>query len=233
MSIHIDAEKGDIAETVLMPGDPLRAQYVAETYLEDVHCYNRVRNMLGFTGTCGGNRVSVQGSGMGIPSISIYATELAAQYGVKKIMRIGSCGSLQQDLQMREIVLAQSASTNSSLNRVRFGGTVDYAPSASFSLLMCAYTAAMEKGVSARVGPVFSCDDFYADNESWWIQLAQYGVLAVEMECAALYTIAAQYGVEALAILTVSDNLVTGAALNSGERELTFTDMMEIALSLV
>lgn len=232
MSIHIGANKGDIAETVLMPGDPLRAKFVAETYLEDVSCYNTVRNMFGFTGTYKGKKVSIQGSGMGIPSISIYATELIEQFGVKKVMRIGSCGSLREDIKLRDIILAQTASTNSAVNRVRFGGTIDYAPTADFSLLVDTYNSAKEKNIDVKVGNVFSSDDFYSDNQDWWRPLAQYGVLAVEMECAALYSIAAKYDVQALTLLTVSDSLVTGEATSSEDRQLTFTEMMEIALSV-
>ncbi|MFW6365410.1 MAG: purine-nucleoside phosphorylase [Spirochaetota bacterium] len=233
MSIHIGAQKGDIADTVLLPGDPLRAKFVADTYLDNDSCYNTVRNMLGNTGTYNGKRVSVQGSGMGMPSISIYATELITQYGVKRIMRIGSCGSLQEEIRIRDIILAQSASTNSAVNRIRFGGLIDYAPTADFALLMNAYNAAVKKGVYVRVGNIFSSDDFYSDNENWWKPMAEYGVLAVEMECAALYTVAAKYDVEALTFLTVSDSLVTGEATTSEERQSTFTEMMEIALAVI
>jgi purine-nucleoside phosphorylase len=233
MSIHIGANKGEIAETVLMPGDPLRAQFVAETYLKDVVKYNTVRNMFGFTGTFNGKRVSIQGSGMGIPSISIYTTELITQYDVKKVMRIGSCGSLVESIKLRDIILAQSASTNSAVNRVRFGSSIDYAPTADFDLLMAAYNAAKTKGLDVKVGNVFSSDDFYSDDNDWWHRLAEYNVLAVEMECAALYAIAAKYNVQALTLLTVSDSLVTGDATSSEDRQLTFTDMMEIALAVI
>ncbi|BDU50840.1 purine-nucleoside phosphorylase [Haliovirga abyssi] len=231
MSIHIGAKKGDIAETVLLPGDPLRAKFIAETFLEDVKCYNEVRGMYGFTGTYKGKRISVQGTGMGVPSISIYVNELINEYGVKNLIRIGSCGSLQEDVHIRDVILAMSASSNSSINNVRFNGT-GFAPTANFELLNKAYLIAKEKKVNVKVGNVFTSDHFYQDDAGWWKIWAEHGVLAVEMETAALYTIAAQKKVNALAILTVSDSLVTWEETSSEEREKTFTDMMEIALNL-
>lgn len=229
MSIHIGAAKGDVAETVLFPGDPMRAKFIAETFLENTACYNEVRGMYGYTGTYQGKKVSVQGSGMGIPSLSIYATELIREYGVKNLIRVGSCGSLQADIKVRDIIIAMSSSTNSSVNKLRFGG-MDYAPTASFALLKKAYDKAEEKKIPVRVGSIFASDEFYQDDPDWWKIWADHGVLAVEMETAGLYTLAAKYGVEALTILTVSDSLVSSEATSSEEREKTFTQMVEIAL---
>lgn len=231
MSIHIGAEKGDIAEMVLLPGDPLRAKFVAETYLENPVCYNEVRGMYGYTGTYQGKRISVQGTGMGQPSHAIYVNELIRDYGCKKLIRIGSCGSYQKDVKLRDVVIAMSASTDSSVNQVRFDG-LSYAPTADFDLLLAAYEKARELGIEAKVGPIMSSDHFYDDDPESWKKWADYGVLAVEMEAAALYTVAAQFGVQALALLTVSDSLVTGEATTSEERQNTFTKMMEIALAL-
>lgn len=232
MSIHIGAKPGDIAETVLMPGDPLRAKYVAENYLENPVCYNTVRNMLGFTGTYKGKRISVQGSGMGIPSIAIYATELFKDYGVKQAIRIGSCGSLNKSIKLRDIILAMSASTDSNYNQNLFKG-LDYSPTADFGLLKGAYDTAVRLNIDVQVGQVFSSDNFYVDDQMWWVRLTDHGVLGVEMETTALYTIAAKYGVKALTILTVSDSIVSGDALDSADRETSFTEMMEIALETV
>ncbi|WP_062104865.1 purine-nucleoside phosphorylase [Bacillus niameyensis] len=229
MSIHIGASKGDIAETVLLPGDPLRAKYIAETFLEDVICYNEVRNMFGFTGTYKGNRISVQGTGMGVPSISIYINELMQDYNVQNLIRVGTCGAIQKDVKIRDVILAMSASTDSQMNRIIFGG-VDYAPSASFELLKNAYDTASAKGLSLKVGNVFTADMFYndhAEHEKW----AQYGILAVEMETAALYTLAAKFGRNALSILTVSDHILTGEVTSSEERQTTFNEMIEVALN--
>ncbi|MBN1499620.1 MAG: purine-nucleoside phosphorylase [Spirochaetes bacterium] len=231
MSIHIGAEQGQIAETVLLPGDPLRAKFIADTFLDDVICYNTIRGMLGFTGSHNGKKVSVQGSGMGIPSISIYVNELLASYGVKNVIRVGSCGSLQKNVKVRDIILASGSSTNSSVNHHRFNGC-DYAPVADFSLLMDAYFSAAAKNIEVKVGQVFSSDEFYQDNSDWYKKFAEYGVLAVEMETSALYTLASKYGAKALSILTVSDSLITGEETTSGEREKTFTEMVEIALQI-
>ncbi|BDC99337.1 purine-nucleoside phosphorylase [Persicobacter psychrovividus] len=231
MSVHIGAKQGDIAETVLMPGDPLRAKYIADNFLEDVVCYNKVRGMYGYTGTYKGKRVSVQGSGMGLPSLSIYAHELVNEFMVKKLIRVGSCGSFQPEVELRDIVIAQAASTNSSINKNRFKG-MDFAPVGSFDLIMGAVAKAMDMGINPHVGNILSSDVFYDDEPEFWKQWAKYGVLAVEMETTALYTIAAKFGVQALTILTVSDSLVTQQGLPAEDREKTFTQMMEIALEI-
>ncbi|GIP38146.1 purine nucleoside phosphorylase DeoD-type [Paenibacillus sp. J31TS4] len=229
MSTHIGAKQGDIAETILMPGDPLRAKYIAETYLEDVVCYNQVRGMLGFTGTYKGKRVSVQGSGMGIPSIGIYVNELISEYGVKNLFRVGTCGAMQQHIRVRDVILAQASCTDSSMNRHTFGG-YDFSPIASFPLLKAAYERGTDKGLRLHVGNVFSSDIFYRDDKSVVQKLMDYGVLGVEMETTALYTLAAKFGVNALTILTVSDHLLTGEETTAEERQTTFSDMMEVAL---
>ncbi|THE13634.1 purine-nucleoside phosphorylase [Bacillus timonensis] len=228
MSTHIGAKQGDIAETVLLPGDPLRAKYIAETFFENVTCYNEVRGMLGFTGTYKGKRVSVQGTGMGVPSISIYIHELMNEYGVQNLIRVGTCGAIQKDVKVRDVILAMTSSTNSQMNRINFG-TVDYAPTASFDLLKKAYDVGTEKGLKLKVGNVFTSDVFYNDNaelEKW----AQYGILAVEMETTALYTLAAKFGRNALSVLTVSDHILTGEETTAEERQTTFNDMIEVAL---
>ena len=229
MSIHIGAKKGEVAETVLLPGDPLRARFVAENFLENAKCYNEVRGMYGYTGTYKGKRISVQGSGMGMPSIAIYVNELINEFGVKNLMRIGSCGGLQPDLGLRNIILAQTACTDSSMNRIRFNG-MDFAPCATFALLKTAYDRAAGLGIPVLVGNVFSADSFYREDLESWKTWAAYGVLAVEMETSALYTLAARFGVNALSILTVSDSIVTNEQVGSEEREKTFTDMMKLAL---
>lgn len=231
MSIHIGAKKGDIANTVLLPGDPLRAKYIAENYLEDAICYNDIRGMYGFTGNYKGKRVSVQGTGMGIPSISIYANELIESYGVKNLIRIGTCGSLLKDVKIRDVVLAMSASTTSGINKIRFKG-MDFAPTASFELLKKAYDAAKSKNVNVKAGNVLTSDLFYDDDPESWKLWAKFGALVVEMETAGLYTLAAKYNVNALSILTVSDSLVTGEETSAKERQTSFTKMMEIALEV-
>ena len=231
MSIHIGAQPGEIAATVLLPGDPLRAKYMAETMLTQPVCYSQVRGMLGFTGLYKGKRVSIQGSGMGMPSMAIYAHELAAFYQAQRLIRVGSCGAILPDLQLRDIILAMSASTDSSFNKLRFQG-MDYAATASFRLLKKAADCAQQMGVVTKVGAILSSDTFYSPDPEQWKLWASYGVLAVEMETAALYTIAAQHGIEALSILTVSDSLVTGAAESSEARQQAFTSMFEIALEI-
>ena len=231
MSIHIGAKKGQIAETVLLPGDPLRAQYVAETYLEGTECYSRVRGMLGFTGAYQGKKVSVQGTGMGIPSISIYVHELIAEYVAKRLIRIGTCGALQEGMKLGDVILAQAASTDSAVNRIRFGGC-DFAPAASFELLDKAYQTACERGVDVRVGTVLTSDTFYSDDPDSWKLWARYGVLAVEMETAALYTLTAGHHVHGLSILTVSDSLVTKEIATAEHRQQGYIAMMEIALQV-
>lgn len=228
MSIHINANKGDIADTILLPGDPLRAKYIAENFLENVKQYNEVRNMFGYTGTFKGKKISVQGTGMGVPSISIYVTELMQEYDVQKLIRVGTCGAIQKDVALRDVIIAQSASSNSNLNNLIFGG-IDFAPTADFDLLLKAYQAGVAKGLKLKVGNVFTEDLFYnesAEHAKW----ADYGVLAVEMEAAALYTLAAKFGRQALTILTVSDHIITGEATTAEERQLTFNDMIEVAL---
>jgi len=230
MSIHIGAEPGDIAERVLMPGDPLRAKWIAETYLDDAKCYSQVRGMLGYTGTWQGVAVSVQGSGMGMPSASIYTHELINDYGVKTLIRVGSCGALTEDLQLRDVILASGASTDSNMNRARFDGLIDYAPVADFGLLRTAVEVAERRSIPVRVGPILAADAFYTDRPDLYDALADYGVLAVEMESAALYTIALRWKARALTLLTVSDHIKTGAKTTSQEREQTFGQMVEIAL---
>ena len=229
MSIHIGAKEGAIAETILLPGDPLRARHIAETYLSDVVCYNEVRGMLGFTGSYQGKRVSVQGTGMGVPSISIYVNELIREYGVKNLIRVGTCGAMQQNVRLRDVVLAQASCTDSSMNDHYFDG-YDYAPIADFNLLKAAYEKATQKGLKPHVGNVFTSDIFYREDKSTVEKLMQHGVLAVEMETAALYTIAARYGVRALTIMTVSDHLLSGEETTAAERQSTFNDMLEAAL---
>lgn len=231
MSIHIAAKENQISETVLLPGDPLRAKFIADNFLENAVCYNEVRGMYGFTGTYKGKRISVQGTGMGIPSISIYANELIVSYGVKNLIRVGTCGSMQKDINVRDIILASGACTNSSVNRIRFKG-MDFAPIASFELLKKAYDIAVGKGIQPKVGNVLSSDTFYNDDPDIWKLWAKYGVLGVEMEAAGLYTLGAKYGVNTLAILTVSDSMVTGEETSAKERERSFTDMIEIALEM-
>jgi purine-nucleoside phosphorylase len=233
MSTHIGAEPGDIAERVLLPGDPLRAKWIAETYLKDVRNYSTVRNMLGFTGTYEGVEVSVQGSGMGMPSASIYAHELVNDYGVRTLIRVGSCGALTETLNLRDVVAAIGSSTDSNMNRVRFDGLVDYAPVADFGLLRTAVDVAAIRGVEMRVGPILAADAFYTDRPDLYDRLADYGVLAVEMESAALYTIAARFQARALTLLTVSDHLKTGERTTAQEREQTFAQMVEIGLATI
>jgi purine-nucleoside phosphorylase len=229
MSIHIAAKQGEIAEAILLPGDPLRAKFIAETYLENPIQYTSVRNILGFTGKFKGKPVSVQGTGMGIPSISIYIHELFREYGVKKAIRIGTAGAIQESLKVRDMVLAMSASTDSAVNTRRFGGLC-YAPTASWRLLKNAWDAAKNKGMEVTVGNVVSEDLFYTEDPEEWKRWAKYGALALEMETAELYTVAAKFGREALAILTISDHLVTGEVTSAEERQTAFTRMMEVAL---
>ncbi|OZI10663.1 purine-nucleoside phosphorylase [Bacillaceae bacterium SAS-127] len=228
MSIHIGAKEHEIAETVLLPGDPLRAKYIAETFLDNPICYNEVRNMFGYTGTYKGKKVSVQGTGMGVPSISIYINELMQSYNVQNLIRVGTCGALQKDVKVRDVILAMSASTDSQMNRFTFNG-VDYAPTANWDLLKKAYDAGTEKGLHLKIGNVFTADMFYNDNaehQKW----ADYGMLAIEMETSALYTLAAKFGRKALSVLTVSDHIITGEETTAEERQMTFNEMIEVAL---
>jgi purine-nucleoside phosphorylase len=229
MSIHIGAESGEIAPRVLLPGDPLRAQWIAETFLEQSRCYSSVRGMLGFTGTYNGERISVQGTGMGQPSAAIYVNELMRDYDAQQLVRVGSCGAITEDLRVRDVVLAISASTDSAMNRVRFEG-LDYAATADFRLLRAAADAATASSAAAVVASLFSADAFYSDRPELLMRMAEYGVVAVEMECSALYTLAAKYGRQALTICTVSDHVLTGEETSSDERQQTFAEMVEIAL---
>ncbi|MDR2392809.1 MAG: purine-nucleoside phosphorylase [Treponema sp.] len=229
MSIHIAAKPGDIAEAVLLPGDPLRAQFIAETLLKEPRQYNQVRNMFGYTGLYQGTRVSVQGTGMGMPSLSIYVNELFKDFGVKRAIRIGTAGAIQTDLKMRDMVIALAASTDSGINSIRFGGR-SFAPAASFTLLKTAYGAALSRGWHPKVGTVVSSDRFYTEDPEEWKLWAQFGCLAVEMECAELYTLAAKYQREALTLLTISDSLISYEQTSVAERQTAFTQMMEVAL---
>lgn len=229
MSFHIKTEKGRVAETVLMPGDPLRAKYIAENFLENPECYNEVRGMYGYTGTYKGKRISVQGSGMGIPSFSIYAHELINDYGAKRLIRVGSCGGMQENVKIRDIIIAMAATTDSGTIKNYFGN-IAFAPTADYALLEKAVEVSKSSGVNYHVGNVFSADLFYNYKEGAIKPLFEYGVLAVEMEVAALYTIAAKHGVQGLGIMTVSDHLLTGEATSPEERETTFNDMIRIAL---
>jgi len=230
MSVHIGAKEGEIADKILLPGDPLRAKYIAETFLEDISKYNNVRGMLGFTGTYKGERISVQGTGMGVPSISIYVNELIQSYDVKKLIRVGTCGAIQKDVRVRDVILAQGSTTDSQMNRLIFGG-IDYAPLADFDLLKAAHDAGTDKGLNLRVGNVFTSDTFYRDNAKEVNELlAKYNVLAIEMETTALYTLAQKFNRQALSVLTVSDHILTGEETTAEERQTTFNEMMEIAL---
>lgn len=231
MSIHINAKPGQIAETVLLPGDPLRAKWIADTFLDDIICYNEVRGMFGFTGFYKGKKVSVQGTGMGIPSTLIYCKELITEYGVKNLIRVGSAGSYQKELKIRDIVIAIAASTTSGINSQRFMGA-SYAPTVNFDLLKKALKESDNLGIPIKAGNVLSSDEFYTDDFNDYKHWAEYGVLCVEMETSGLYTIAAKYNVKALSILTISDSLVTQERTSAKEREMTFSDMTKIALSL-
>ncbi|MDR1278532.1 MAG: purine-nucleoside phosphorylase [Treponema sp.] len=229
MSIHIAAKPGEIAEAILLPGDPLRAKFIAENFLEKPVCYTQVRNILGYTGLYKGRRVSVQGTGMGIPSISIYAHELFRDYGVQRAIRIGTAGSIRENVRLRDLVLAVSACTDSGVNSIRFGGK-SYAPTASFTLLKTAYDIALTRGWDPKAGPIVSSDTFYTEDPDEWKLWAKFGCLALEMECAELYTLAAKYGREALCLLTISDSLITHEQTSAEERQTAFTRMMEVAL---
>jgi len=231
MSIHIAAEPGQIAPVVLFPGDPLRAKWIAETFLDDARLYTETRGMLGFTGTWNGHRVSVQGSGMGQPSMAIYANELFNGYDVQTIVRVGSCGALTERVAVRDIIIANGACTDSGINRVRFHG-LDYAPVADFPLLRAAVEASEQLALDAavHVGLLFSSDQFYSTRPELNEPLVKHGALGVEMETSGLYTLAAYYDRRALSICTVSDHLVTGEETTAQEREQTFGDMIEIAL---
>jgi purine-nucleoside phosphorylase len=230
MSTHIEAKKGEIAEIVLLPGDPMRAKWIAETFLDYPKLYNDVRGMLGYTGTYKGKPISVQGTGMGIPSALIYCHELINDYGVKKLIRVGSTGAYQPDISLGDIILAMAASSTSGINNSRFINA-DYSPTANFELFIKAALYAEENNITIKAGNVLSSDEFYEDDFDRYKQWAEFGVLCVEMEAAGLYTIAAKYDVQALAILTVSDSLVTKEALPANERETSFSTMIDIALN--
>ncbi|MEX0446319.1 purine-nucleoside phosphorylase [Xenorhabdus sp. SGI246] len=229
---HINAEMGDFADVILMPGDPLRAKYIAETFLEDARQVNNVRGMLGFTGTYKGRRISVMGHGMGIPSCSIYAKELITEFGVKKIIRIGSCGAVSKDIKIRDVVIGMGACTDSKVNRVRFKDH-DFAAIADFDLVRNAVDAAKAKNINTRVGNIFSVDLFYTPDTQLFDIMEKYGILGVEMEAAGIYGVAAEFGAKALTICTVSDHIRTGEKMTAEERQTTFNDMIEIALESV
>ncbi len=230
MSIHIAAKAGEIAETILLPGDPLRAKWIAETFLENSFCYNDIRGMLGYTGTYAGRRISVQGTGMGIPSAMIYCHELIKEYGVKNLIRVGSAGAFQNDLKLMDIVIAMSASTTSSLNTDTFGNA-SFAPTANFDLFLKAVNYAREQKIEFCAGNVLTSDVFYDDDPDYYKKWAAHGVLCAEMETAGLYTLAAKYGVRALSILTISDSLINGDEISSEMREQKLNEMVEIALN--
>lgn len=229
MTPHIEAKSGTIAETVLIPGDPLRAKWVAETFLDDAEQVNGVRGMLGFTGSWRGNRVTIHGSGMGMPSLSIYANELISRYGAKTLIRIGSCGAMQEHVGMRDVILAQTASSISTPSRGIFR-EVNFAPCADFDLLRAAHTAAMSRSARVHVGGIYSSDVFYDERPDLNEVMIRHGILAVEMEAAELYNLAARHGCRALAVLTVSDHLLTKEELPTADRQSSFADMVEIAL---
>jgi len=226
---HINAAPGDFAATVLMPGDPLRAKHIAETFLEEVRQVTDVRNMLGFTGRYREQLVSVMGSGMGIPSISIYAKELITEYGVKQLLRVGTCGAVRADVGLREVIIAMGACTDSKTNRQRFGGH-DFAAVASYDLLQKAVESARALGVAVRIGNVFSSDLFYTPEPQMFDVMERFGILGVEMEAAGLYGVAAEYGAEALCLLTVADHIRRGEQASVQERQSAFDDMLQIAL---
>ena len=232
MSVHIAAKNGEIADTILLPGDPKRAKWIAENFLENAVCYTDIRGMLGFTGTYKGKRISVQGTGMGIPSMSIYITELMKDYGVKTLIRVGSAGSYQEDVKIRDIVVALSTSTDSNINNRRFKGA-SFAPTVNFDLLSKVLKTAEEKNIKIKAGNILTSDEFYNDDPSYFKKWAEFGVLAVEMETAALYTLASKYKAKALSILTISDSLVSPEITSSEEREKTFNEMIELALETV
>lgn len=230
MSLHLDAAPGEIAPQVLLAGDPLRAKFIAETFLTEVHAYNKTRNMLGFTGLYNGQKVSVQGTGMGMPSMAIYVQELIRSYEVKSLIRVGTCGALQPELELEQVILALGAGTDSHMNRLAFGGT-DFAPVADFSLLQAAHTHAENMAIPVSVGGIWSTDSFYDDiHPDAWKLWQQHGLLAVEMETSILYTLAARHGIRALTVLTVSDHLVHGTASRNEDRERGFGNMVRIAL---
>ena len=230
---HNNANIGEIAEKILLPGDPMRAKFIAENFLEDAVCYNEVRGMLGYTGTYKGKRVSVQGTGMGMPSMGIYANELMEGYGCKQLIRVGTCGSLKEDVHLKDVVIAMGSTTDSNMNKDRFGN-ISFAPIASFELLRKAYDEARRQKVNAIVSNIFTSDKFYDDHGKEKNELAAaYGCAGVDMETCELYTLAAKYGADALTMLTVSDYLITGEKCSAEERQTTFHDMIQIALEII
>jgi purine-nucleoside phosphorylase len=229
---HISAELGDFAQTVLMPGDPLRAKFIANNFLDNAKCITSVRNMFGYTGTYQGKNISIMGSGMGVPSISIYATELYKDFGVEEIIRIGSCGAVRDDINLRDIIIGMAASTDSNVNRQRLSHC-DFAACADFGLLQKVVNTAAKKNIKLHVGNIFTADLFYTPNIDMFAQMEKYGILAVEMEAAGLYGVAAEYGKKALTVLTVSDHIKTGEKTTAQERENTFKEMMELTLDSV
>jgi len=230
-SLHLEAEPGDIAETVLLPGDPLRAKHVAETLLEDVVCYNKVRGMFGFTGNYKGKRISIQGSGMGMGSAGIYINELISTYKVKNIIRVGTCGALQKDINLGEVIIAMSASGDSDANMLHFKG-MHYAATADFDLLYKAVESAKILNIRTIQGSVFSTNTFYDDTPNRWDIWEKHGILGVDMETQMLFTLAKRLGAKALSLLTVSDNILTGTSSSQKDREQSFNDMMKIALEI-
>ncbi len=226
---HMNAEPGDFAETILMPGDPLRARYIADTFLDDARQVNDVRNMWGFTGSYRGKDISVMAHGMGIPSASIYCNELITEYGAKRIIRVGSCGTVNPDVSLRDLVIGMGASTDSGVNRMRFGG-YDYAAIASYPLLRQAVRAAENMKVRFHVGNIFSADLFYTPEPEMFDVMAKYNILGIEMEAAGIYALAAEHGIEALAICTVSDDIRSGKALSTEDRQTSFDEMIGVAL---
>lgn len=229
MTVHIGAKPGEIADTVLLPGDPYRARWAAETFLDAPELVNDVRGMLGYTGTWRGNRVTIQGSGMGMPSLSIYANELIRDYGAKTLIRIGSCGGMQEKVKVRDVILAMTATSVSTPSRGIFR-ELNFAPSADWSLLSAAAKASENRGITPHVGGIYSSDTFYDERPDLFEQMVRHGILCVEMEAAELYALALRHGVRALAVLTVSDHVVSGESLPAEERERSFGDMVEIAL---
>ena len=232
MSIHLEAKQGEIAETVLLPGDPMRAKFFAEKMLTESHCYNRVRGMFGYTGFYHGKRVSIQGTGMGMGSSAIYINELVQNHPIKNLIRVGTFGAIQKEIEVGQVVLAMSASGDSSANAFNFGG-LDYAATADFDLLLKAYQVAQELNIPTLQGSVFSTDTFYDNNPKRWDIWEKHGVLGVEMESQILFTLAKKFKIKALSILTASDNILTGEASNSKDREQSYDDMFKIALELI
>jgi len=232
MSIHIEAKPGEVAENILLPGDPMRAKWIAETFFDNPVLYNDVRGMFGYTGTYKGQPISVKGTGMGVPSCLIYCHELINYYGCKKLIRVGSAGSYQKDVLVRDVVIAMAASSTNGINNTRFVNC-DYSPTASFDLFQKAILFANQHNIPIKAGNVLTSDEFYEDDFDSYKHWADFGVLAVEMETAGIYTIAAKYKVDALSILTISDSLVTGEKISADERETSMSTMIDLALGIL